>query len=138
MTRINAKAMPINDNDYHCHITATNLFNKSYGVHIMPLVINSLRGGHTLTHSLTHSHTHTHTHTHTRTHTHTNTSTNTHTQTQAQTITHTDVHTETILRNQVYTGLWPAHTWFKNIKPSFVIAIRISRCKLLFTINVYK
>ena len=55
-TRINAKATPINDNDYSCHITAIELFNQSYEVHITPLVINSLGRGHT------------HTHTHTRTH----------------------------------------------------------------------
>ena len=35
------------------------VFNQSYGVHIMPLVINSLRGGDT--------HTHTHTHTYIQT-----------------------------------------------------------------------
>ena len=44
----------------------------------MPLVINSLRGGHT--HTLKHAQTHTRTHTCTRT--------------------HTDVSTESILRNQ--------------------------------------
>ena len=49
----------------------------------MPLVINSLRGGHTQT------------------------DTNTHT--------YTDAHTETILRNQMCIGLWPACAWFKNI-----------------------
>ena len=38
--------------------------------HIMPLVVNSLEGGHTYTHTQTHTHTHTHTHT-----------SNTHTQT---------------------------------------------------------
>ena len=52
--RINAKAMPINDNDYNCHITATEL-DQSYGVYIMPLVINSLGGGHTHTHANTHT-----------------------------------------------------------------------------------
>ena len=53
MTRINAKAIPINDNDYSCHITAVELFNQSYEVHIMPLVINSLGHGHT--HTNTHT-----------------------------------------------------------------------------------
>ena len=32
----NAKAMPINDNDYSCHITTVDLFNQSYEVHITP------------------------------------------------------------------------------------------------------
>ena len=36
MTRINAKATPIYDTGYSCHITAINLFNQSYAVHIMP------------------------------------------------------------------------------------------------------
>ena len=40
-----------------------------YGIHITPLVINSLGDGHTHTHTYTH----THTHTHTQTQTHTNT-----------------------------------------------------------------
>ena len=61
MTRINAKATPINDNDYSCHTTAIELFNQSYEVHIMPLVINSLGRGHT--HTSTHTHTHTNMHT---------------------------------------------------------------------------
>ena len=48
--------------------------------HIMPTVINSLRGGdtHTRTHTCTHAPTHTQT--------------------------HTDVHTKTILRNQALAG----------------------------------
>ena len=60
MKRSNAKAMPINDNDYNCSYRAC-LTNRmgSISRHIMPLVINSLRGGHTHTH--THKHTHTHT-----------------------------------------------------------------------------
>ena len=37
------------------------VFNQSYGVHIMPLVINSLRGGDTHTHTHTHIHTDIHT-----------------------------------------------------------------------------
>ena len=51
----------------------------------MPLVINSLGGGHT----------HTHTHTHTST--------------------HTDVRTGTISRNQAHAGRRPARAWFKNL-----------------------
>ena len=72
MTRSNFNATPTTDSNCSCHIKAVELFNQSYGVHIMPLVINSLGGGYT--------HTHTHTHTHTNT--------------------HTDVRTETTLRNQ--------------------------------------
>ena len=62
-----------------------NLFNQSYRVHIVPLVINNLRGQtHTQTqHSHTHTHTHTHAHTRTCTHAHTHAHTHTHT-------THTD------------------------------------------------
>ena len=49
MTHINAaKATPINNN-YSCHITAVELVNQSYGVHITPLAINSLGRGHTHT-----------------------------------------------------------------------------------------
>ena len=62
----------------------------------MPIVINSLRGGHT------HTHTHTLTHTHTNTHTHTHIHTHTHTQTHILMIC-----TGSILRNQVCTGLTP-------------------------------
>ena len=72
--------------------------------HIIPLVINSFRGGDTCTHTHTHAHTHTHTHTHTHLHTHTNTHTLTHTNTHTHT--HTGIHTETILRNQL-------RAWFK-------------------------
>ena len=43
--------------------------DQLYGVHITPLVINSLEGGHT--HACIHTHKHTHTHTHTHTHMHT-------------------------------------------------------------------
>ena len=42
----------------------------------------------------------------------------------------TDVCTETILRNQVYTGLWPAHAWFKknlNLKKEVGIAIKVRK-----------
>ena len=42
----NSKAMPTNDADYSCHIIAVEFVNQSYGVHIMPLIINILRGGH--------------------------------------------------------------------------------------------
>ena len=39
------KAMLTNDTDYSHHIQPVyNLSNQSYGVHIMPLVINSLGG----------------------------------------------------------------------------------------------
>ena len=34
MTSTNAKAMPINDNDYSCHVTAVEL--ESYEAHITP------------------------------------------------------------------------------------------------------
>ena len=54
-----------------------NLFNQSYVVHIMPLVICGLWGGDTRTH--THTHTHTRAHTYTHTHTHIQTYTNMHT-----------------------------------------------------------
>ena len=74
--RTNAKAMPINNNDYSCHIAnscRTCLTNcmRSLSRHIMPLVINSLGGGHT--HKDTHTKTHTHTHKNTHTHRHTDT-----------------------------------------------------------------
>ena len=64
---------------------------RSISDHIIPLVINSLRGGHTDTHVQTDTHTHAQTRTHrdkqtdrqtdrqTDTHTHTHTQTNTHT-----------------------------------------------------------
>ena len=45
----NAKATPINDNDYSCHITAVDLFNQLYEVHITPLIISSLGGRDTYT-----------------------------------------------------------------------------------------
>ena len=57
MMRINAKAIPINDTDYSCHITSVasltdhmeSMWSPYYAKshHIMPLVMNSLRGGHT-------------------------------------------------------------------------------------------
>ena len=78
MTCTNCKATPINHNNYSCHITAVELVYQSYGVHVTPLVINSLGvDTHTHTHTHTHARTsiHTHTHTHTQTHTHTNTHT---------------------------------------------------------------
>ena len=37
--QFNLKAMPTKDVDYSCHIIAVE-----YGVHIMPLIINILRG----------------------------------------------------------------------------------------------
>ena len=92
-THTNSKAMPINYNDYGCHNSCrTCLTNRmeSISCHIMPLVINSLRRGHTDTLalsplSLSHARTHTHTHTH------------------------------TILTNQVHTSLWSACAWFKKL-----------------------
>ena len=54
MMHTNAKAMAINDNDYSCHITAVDLFNQLYEVHIMPLVINSPGGGDTHTYRRLH------------------------------------------------------------------------------------
>ena len=68
---------------YSCITCLTNRMGSILH-HIMPLVINSLGGGHT------HTHTHKHTNTHTKT--------------------HTDVRTETIIRNQARAGL---RTWFK-------------------------
>ena len=50
MMHTNAKAMPINDNDYIHHITAVELVNQSYEVYITLLVINSLRRGDTHMH----------------------------------------------------------------------------------------
>ena len=52
---------------YKSHTTYVTNHMRSISCHIMPLVINSLRGGHTHihTHTLTHTHTHTNTHTHT-------------------------------------------------------------------------
>ena len=51
--------------------TAIEFIQLIIWVYIAPLVINSLRGGHTHIHTHTHTYTHTHAHTHTRTHTHT-------------------------------------------------------------------
>ena len=66
MMCMDAYVTPTNHTDCSRYIKAIELihFVQSYGVkshHIMPLVINSLAGGHT----------HTHTHTHTQAHTHT-------------------------------------------------------------------
>ena len=55
MMRTNGKAMPINDNDYSCcnsYRTCLTNHMRSTSCHIMPLVINSLRHGHT--HTQTH------------------------------------------------------------------------------------
>ena len=74
MMRTDSKATIINNKDYSCYITAIELdYMESISLHITPLFINSLGGGHT------HTNTHTHYHTHT----------------------HTDVHTEKNSRNQV-------------------------------------
>ena len=82
--------MPINDNDYSCHITGsyrTCLTNRmrSISCHITPLVINSLGHGHT------------------------------HTQTRIPTI-----RTGSILRNQAHAGLWPACAWLKTEKKNLL------------------
>ena len=50
-----AKVMLTDDTDYSYHIKPYNLFNQSYRVCVTPLVINSLRGGHTHIHT---KHTH--------------------------------------------------------------------------------
>ena len=50
MTRVNAKATPINDNGYSCHRTCLTNRMRSISHHIMPLIINSLGCGHTHTH----------------------------------------------------------------------------------------
>ena len=57
---------------------------RSISHNIMPLVIDSPVGGDTHTHKYTHTHT------------------------------DTDICTETILRNQVYTGLQKAQAWFSK------------------------
>ena len=48
---INAETTSTNSTDYSCPIKTVNLNYQSDRVHIMPLVINSLRGGHTHTHT---------------------------------------------------------------------------------------
>ena len=60
------------------------MFNQSYGVHIMPLIINSLGDGYTYIRMHAHAHTHTYTHTYTHTHTHTHKHTHTGIQTSAR------------------------------------------------------
>ena len=75
-----------NDTDYSCYIKAVELVWPTIWVYITPLVINSLRGGHT------HRHTDTHTHIHTR------------------------VRTKAILRNQVCASFWLARAWFNKVK----------------------
>ena len=52
MTHLISKATPTNDTDYSCHTKAVHvelvyIINQSLGVHITPLVISSLGGGHT-------------------------------------------------------------------------------------------
>ena len=64
MMRINAKATPTNDTNYSCHIKAVVLFNQPYEVHIMPLVIDSLRGRYTCIHIHMNARTHARTHAH--------------------------------------------------------------------------
>ena len=70
--------------------------------HIMPLVINSLGGGHT----------HTHTHTHTQTHIQT-------------------IRTGPILGNQARAGLRPARAWFKNCEINPKVASYIVLCSYI-------
>ena len=55
---------------FPCNDYRTCLTNRmgSISRHIMPLVINSLGGGHTHTHTHTHTHKHTHKHTYRRPH----------------------------------------------------------------------
>ena len=49
--------MPTNDTNYNCHIKYLTTHMGSISHHIMPLVINSLRAGHTNTHTYWHSQT---------------------------------------------------------------------------------
>ena len=90
--RINAKATPTNDTNYSCHIKAIVLFNQPYEVHIMPLVIDSLRGRHTCIHIHMNARTHAHMHAHTHERTHARTRAHTHVPTHARTHTHTHTH----------------------------------------------
>ena len=53
MMCIDAKATPTNGIDYSCYIKALEFYNQSYGIHIKPVVINSLGGGHTHTYTRT-------------------------------------------------------------------------------------
>ena len=89
MTHINAKATPIDDNDYNFHITSIELVYSI--IHITGFISCHQPQ------ERTHTHTHT-THTHTQTH-------NTHM-----------LQTKSISRNQVHGNLWLAHTQFKNIR----------------------
>ena len=54
MTHIDANANPTNDTNCNCHMSqrtySTNHMCLRISHHIMPLVINSLEGGHTYTH----------------------------------------------------------------------------------------
>ena len=92
----NAKATPINDHSYSCHMhnqctvasCHMNLFNQWDVVHITSLVINSLEGRNT--------HTCVHTQTHTKAHKHIQTSKQKH------------------LEETRCGGLWLAHAWFKK------------------------
>ena len=54
MTCFNSKAMPTNDNNYSCHKSCSTCFNQSYGVYIIPLVINSF-GADTHTYTIKHA-----------------------------------------------------------------------------------
>ena len=58
MTHYNSKATPVNDTDYSCHTKGVELFNKSYGIYIMPLVIDNLWAGYIATQTYTNTYTH--------------------------------------------------------------------------------
>ena len=114
MMHINAKATPINDKAYNCHITAMELVNQSYGAHPYhatsrhKILIPSGADTHTHTHADTHTHTHTrrHTHTHTQTHTHTHADTQTHADTHVDT--HADTHRHTYTPDKSKPGMHAA------------------------------
>ena len=57
--RINAKFTSTKGTDYSYYIKLWNLFNQPRKIYIMPLVINSLGSGHTLTCPQTYTHIHT-------------------------------------------------------------------------------
>lgn len=52
MTHFNSKATPTNDTNTATIYRLWNLFNQPYiwGLYIMPLVFNSIKGGHTYIH----------------------------------------------------------------------------------------
>ena len=105
-----------------CHMKAEEFDWPITWVHLMPLVINSIRGDthththiHTQTHTESHTFIQTHTHTHTYTHTHTHSTHNTHT-------THTHTHKVLMhiyfadknnysVRKQAHAIQRPGHIW---------------------------